>query len=67
MAKTTTNRYHFAFKMSGKDVQGKPIKDTASYYQTVSASTREIAEKRLRSNFFKSVTITITDCRVLPS
>lgn len=52
--------YHFTFKQSGKDVKGNLIKDTASYSMNIEASSETVARKKLRSNFYKSVIITIT-------
>lgn len=53
------NNYFFTFKQSGKGSDGKAFQDNNTYSINVKASTQAIAEKRLRSRFYKSVIITI--------
>jgi hypothetical protein len=64
MTTTTTKNYYFTFRLSGLDCNKKPVKDTGTFHQTMRASTQALAEKKLRANYYKSVSVDIQSVQV---
>ena len=62
------NRYYFSYRLSGKDIRGVEITPgLAVYRMDIEASTRAIAEKKLKALYVKSVELIDITYTVLPN